>query len=54
MKTVINLDPAGRDLRLIRFHATIIPVLMPRQERPKKEKKEKGKGEKEKMGGGMM
>lgn len=49
---VIKLDPAGWDLRLIRFHATIIPVLMLRQERPKKEKKEKGKGEKEKMGGG--
>lgn len=54
MKMVINLDPAGQDLRLIRFHATIIPVLMPRQERPRKENKEKGNGEKEKIGGEMM
>lgn len=54
MKMVINLDPAGRDLRLIRFHATIISVLKPRQERPKKENKEKGNGEKEKIGGKMM
>lgn len=50
MKVVINLDPARRNLRLIRFYAMITPVLMPRQERPPpKKKKEKGNGEKEKM-----
>lgn len=41
MKVVINLDPARRNLRLIRFYAMITPVLMPRQERPPPQKKER-------------
>lgn len=46
---VINLDPAGGNLRLFRFHDAEIPVLMPRQERSKrKEGKKNGKEKKKK------